>query len=167
MKTLLLNFLTGILVLQSCNPSLYQPGPSVIIEEPIVNIYEKLSNNQNELYLKANGWMISVFKDARSIIQYSDKTEGTIIGKYLLYSNREYKSQFLYSNMMPDSEIYAKIDIRVKDNKARISIQPMDSWKYHKNPNFGIYYTKEQAISDMEELSKNFYDSLIIKSTDF
>jgi hypothetical protein len=69
--------------------------------------------------------------------------------------------------MMPESEIYAKIDIRVKDNKTRISIQPTDSWKYHKNPNFGVYYTKEQAISDMNALCNDFLKFLQKESIKF
>ena len=43
-----------------------------------------MTDNQDDLFIKANDWMISMFKDASSVIQFNDKQEGVLIGKYLM-----------------------------------------------------------------------------------
>lgn len=136
-------------------------------EEPIVKIYD-VNGTKNELFINANRWMISIFKDARSVIQYSDKTEGILMGKYLLY----YPENLLYS-LCP--EIYAIIEITVKDNKVKISINP-DNYFYTKS-NYGIsywsgtqdsyIYSKEKALVDIDALCESFNSSLQIIKTEF
>ena len=100
-----------------------------IDEPPVVKTYTDLTDNQDNLFIKANDWMISMFKDASSVIQFNDKQEGVLIGKYLMGGETRTSSSF-YGSTSVDSRVYAKSDIRVKDNRARISIEPMDSWKY-------------------------------------
>jgi hypothetical protein len=54
------------------------------IDKPVIKTYTDLTDNQDELFIKANDWMISMFKDASSVIQFNDKQEGVLIGKYLM-----------------------------------------------------------------------------------
>jgi len=127
--------------------------------EPIIKTYD-VDGSQDELFLRANRWMISIFKDARSIIQYSDKVQGVLIGKYLLH--------YPQSLMDGYAEVYAIIEIKVKEGKALISIKPED-WSYITS-NYGIpywtgtqdkyIYTKEKAIDDINTLCENFYNYL-------
>lgn len=49
-----------------------------------------VSGEQNELYVRANNWMVGNFTDAKSVIQFSDKEEGIVTGKYLLRSTYEF-----------------------------------------------------------------------------
>jgi len=84
-------------------------------------IYEDLNKSQSDLYVISNSWMIDMFKDAESVIQFSDKETGSIIGKYLMQGT---VTQSGYMSI--DTRIFAKIDISLKDNRAKISIAPTD-----------------------------------------
>jgi hypothetical protein len=119
-----------------------------------VEVFENLKGTQNELYLKANDWMIKQFRDATSVIQHSDKEEGVIIGKYLMSGA---VSSGLYGSTT-DTRIYAIIDIRVKENKARIEIKPQNSWTYDEFT--GRLYDKQDAIRDMKLLGESFYQAM-------
>lgn len=155
-KNLFLISLMGALLLASCTPTKIL----VNFTEPIIKTFE-VNGIKDELFLNANRWMISTFKDARSIIQYSDKAEGTLIGKYLLYFNAPDVST-------SEECIYAIIEVTVKDRKARISITP-DNWiivqqkhtnYYYKNgrgANVREGYTKEMAIADIDALCESFH----------
>jgi hypothetical protein len=72
-----------------------------------------------------------------------------------------------YGNVSADSRVYAKIDIRVKDNRARISIEPMDSWKYDSS-GFTIYdYSEENFHQDMAKIMLSFENALKTDKIDF
>jgi hypothetical protein len=151
-RLLFLIGLTGSLILTSCTATKIL----VNFPEPIVKVYE-VNSSKDLLFINANRWMVSVFKDAKSVIQYSDKTEGVLMGKYLLNYN-SYSMQY----------VYAIIEIKVKDRKARISVTP-DNWTYSQY-NYGIphwtgtenstFYTKERAISDIDILCDSFNKGL-------
>lgn len=47
-------------------------------------VIEVAGKSTNDLYTKANLWFVDVFNDPRSLIQYSDKSEGVLKGKYYL-----------------------------------------------------------------------------------
>ncbi len=49
--------------------------------DEFVKVYEDLNSSQDDLYLKANEWIVGIFKDAKSVIQDTDKEKG-IEGKY-------------------------------------------------------------------------------------
>jgi len=138
----------------------------VNFSEPIVKMYE-VSGTKDELFINANRWMISAFKDARSIIQYSDKTEGTLIGKYLLYYKSVIKD---YYSSTSELNIYAIIEVTVKDGKARISITP-DSWNNKQYTDASgkeiDTYSQEKAIADINALCESFQKSLQTESIKF
>jgi len=158
-KVLFLLSLLGSLILTSCTAT----KVLVNFTEPIVKVYE-VYGAKDPLFINANRWMISIFKDARSVIQYSDKTEGVLMGKYLLNYN-SYSGQY----------VYAIIEITVKDGKGRISVTP-DNWTYS-TFNYGIphwtglgnttFYTKENAISDIDILCDSFNKGLQVTSNKF
>ena len=50
--------------------------------ETVIN----LEGKKSKLYVMANEWMVQAFNNAESVIQFQDKEEGVIIGKYLLKS---------------------------------------------------------------------------------
>lgn len=136
------------------------------IDKPVVKTYTDLTDNQDNLFIKANDWMISMFKDASSVIQFSDKQEGVLIGKYLM-SGTLNTSISRYGNVSADSRVYAKIDIRVKDNRARISIEPMDSWKYD-GSGLTIYdYSEEDFHQDIDKIMLSFENALKTDKIDF
>jgi hypothetical protein len=149
-------------LLSSCAATQYA---STSFSEPIVKTYD-VNGTKDELFLKSNLWMVATFKDAKSVIQYSDKTEGIITGKYLLH---------FYVNPYSNSEDskYAIIEIRTKDGKVRISVNP-DNWNYmtldmYNRPVKGSdwNYTKKMAITDIDALCESFHISLQAEGVKF
>jgi len=130
--------------------------------EYMVKTYDSLAGNKDQLFLKANGWMIKTFTNAASVIQHSDKEDGVIIGKYLMGGQL---STSMYGSA--DSRVFAIIDVRVKDQKARIEIKPQGPWQYDNSGMTIFNYSKEQAISDMKLLTKSFHKALSEKTIDF
>lgn len=124
--------------------------------ENVVKVYQDLIGTQDQNYLKANEWMIGIFKDATSVIQHTDKADGVIIGKYLMHGTTQ-TSQY-HSH---DSRVYAIIDIRVKEGKARIEIKPQGEWKYDSGGMTIYDYSKQQAISEMNLLADSFHNYMI------
>lgn len=157
MKTKLASL--AALVLFSCAPALIQFHE----DEHLVEIFEDLKASQDELYLKANSWMIETFKDAESVIQHSDKEEGAIIGKYLMSGGL---SSGMYGSTV-DTRIYAIIDIRVRDDKTRIEIKPQDSWHYDASGMTVYNFSKDDAKREMVRLAESFYNSIMKESVDF
>lgn len=139
-------------------------SPAVLIQfnedEQLVEVFENLPGTKEHLYLKANAWMIETFNNAESVIQHTDKEEGAIIGRYLM-SGELTQATGLGT---VDSRVYAIIDIRVKDGKARIEIKPQGKWTYYQSSTIGgryYNYSKEDAMQDMAQLSEGFYNSLL------
>ncbi len=71
-------------------------------------------------------------------------------------------------------DIFAIIDLRVKDNTARLSVKLLDEWYYKKldkNPYTGevIEYgkTKDAVLFQIGQLSQSFEKSLKTKSIEF
>lgn len=136
------------------------------IDKPVIKTYTDLTDNQDDLFVKANDWMISMFKDASSVIQFNDKQEGVLIGKYLM-SGTLNTSISRYGNVSADSRVYAKIDIRVRDGRARISIEPIGSWKYD-DSGLTIYnYSKENFYQDMDKLFLSFENAIKAETIEF
>lgn len=91
--------------------------------------------------------MVETFTSAKSVIQFQDKEEGIITGKYMLYSNIKTTAYGTVGN-----EVYAIINIRVKDNTTKITITPQGTWEYDPS-GFTIYnYSKEKATEDINNL---------------
>ena len=64
-----------------------------------------------------------------------------------------------------DSRVFAIIDIRVKDGKARLLIQPQ-TWRYMQGM-VGTAYTKEKALADMNALAESFNQALLKSEVKF
>tara|TARA_R110002111_G_C5848927_1_gene359559 strand:+ start:127 stop:594 length:468 start_codon:yes stop_codon:yes gene_type:complete len=145
-KLLLLPVLTLlILTFQSC---------AVITTEskPVTKVVNVEGATQNELYVRANNWMVSAFNNAESVIQFTDKETGTITGKYLLGTISQ------ASQYGPANRAFAIIQIQVKDGASKITITP-DSFKYAKGNPYTLY-TGEKAEEDINALMVSFEQSI-------
>lgn len=125
-KTIL--FLSISALLTSC----YSLMPTSVSLEPISKTIET-TGDKDELYVKSNNWMVETFNNAKSVIQFTDKESGTVIGRYLLEDN-----SFNYNYQYIERTIYAIIKLEVKDDAARITISPQP---------FDTTHKKEQAAS--------------------
>lgn len=112
--------------------------------EKIINI----KGSKNELYIKANEWMVRSFNSAKSVIQFQDKESGRIVGKYTLFnvSNAQFSSL--------DQTVSAIVTILVKDDAAKIDIEPTEGWKFQSATIWS--YRKDQADYDMDQLANSF-----------
>jgi hypothetical protein len=68
--------------------------------------------NAIDLYTKINLWFVDAFNSAESVIQYSDKAQGVIKGKYA------FRSTF---NGVP-AWIFSTVSVEIKDERYRITI---------------------------------------------
>ena len=78
---------------------------------PIQKVIEVPNVSSNDLFVRANNWMVNSFVNADSVIEYSDKDAGIIKGKFtntLTYFGGTVRSTTI-------------ITIETKENKARIS----------------------------------------------
>lgn len=124
-------------------------------------VFEDTPGTKDQLYLKANRWMIKEFVDASSVIQHNDKVDGTIIGKFLLYGSLRTGAYGVTS----DTRIFAIIEITVKDDKSRIQIRPQSSWTYSEESQNG--YSKTTAMRDIENLAESFHQAMVKEVQDF
>jgi len=118
-------------------------------KDELIKVYKDLNSTQDDLFWKAHEWLAGILKDAKSVVQHTDKGKGVIIGKYLMNS---------------PPEVYAIIDIRVKDGRARLEITPHDYF-YYETKMFS--YTKEDVINDMNQLAQSFFAKIKTEKIDF
>ena len=136
-----------ILFITSCT-SLQLP----LVESSILTkskIIENLNNPKDQLYITANKWMISVFNNAESVIQFSDKDSGTITGKYLLQGSTAYSG-----GIQIDTRIFAIIDIQLQDNRAKITIKPAHEVRANDQGKQDILLKIDTLISNFENSIK-------------
>jgi hypothetical protein len=115
------------------------------------------------LYVKANEWMVKTFNNAESVIEFQDKEEGRIIGKYLLKDNTV---TTMYGQW--GENIFAMINIYVRDNGVRISIKPQDQWNYGESGFSSIYnYSVEDAEKDIRNLIADFKNHMLTQETNW
>ena len=127
------------------------------VDKPFEYVTTHNGQSQSELFLKANDWMVSIFNNAESVIEYSDKDKGVIIGKYLMYGTiRESGNMYVSSTL--DTRVYAKINIFVKDNVVKLTIKPIGTWQYNKNTIYG--FTAENAKNKSDKLAESLNSAL-------
>lgn len=110
---------------------------------PVKSTVDIPSTDKNTLYVRANNWMVDAFKNAESVIQFSDKESGSISGRYFL------------ATVYHGEQAYATIKVRVKDEAAKITVTP-ESFTYVK----GTVYTEEDAQHDIRRLINSFETSM-------
>ena len=93
-----------------------------------VNKTIQLTTNKLDNFVKANEWMVNIFTNPESIIQFTDKEAGVIKGKYIIHVSTVPSSP--YSKEPPTSITHtAIITLRVKDKGAKIEIDPIGEFQ--------------------------------------
>ena len=148
MKQLLLLFIAATAF--SCG-SMY--NTELVEIQPMEKVIE-VDGAKNDLYVKANNWMVEQFVNAKSVVQFTDKESGTVTGKY------NYKSIYAtngYGQQVSSNDLFAILKIQVKDNTAKITIMP-ESF----NTVSGDWvpksarYTREEAVQDLTSTLNSF-----------
>ena len=105
----------------------------------------EVPGTKEELFVKANEWMVRTFNNAKSVIQFQDKEAGKIMGKYLMFSISQV-----------NTDVYSLITISVRDKATKIDIEPMGDWKYD-NSGMTVYnYSTEKAQSEIKRLIDDY-----------
>jgi len=113
-----------------------------------------------DIYTKANMWFVDAFKNADSVIQFSDKESGTIKGKYVSDMTLSGYQQYLTTTT---------ITVEVRDGRCRISFTDPSFKEYLVNGygvrmggfNGGDKPVKAQVMADNLQLEwKNLSSSL-------
>jgi len=97
-----------------------------------MDTFDNLNKPKTDLFIQSQEWLVKSFSDADNVIQFADKEEGVMMGRYLLTSHTIYD---FMGEVNSTSNIDAVIDIRVKDDKARIAILPLGKVTYRGKEN--------------------------------
>lgn len=147
MKKFLLIALTAVFII-SCETI---SGHQTETLETYESIFES-EGKKDELYLKSNKWMVETFKSSKSVIQFSDKESGMLIGKYIVKPANTVTG-LTGDKLTRQSEVSAIITLQLKDNRAKISIAPND---YEVVPNAQGITPKQDIIDRIEYLINNY-----------
>jgi hypothetical protein len=123
-------FILIAIALSSCTVTMITTAPSILEAHP--------EGLKDDLFVQANLWMVDNFKNAESVIQYTDKEAGVFKGKALIY----YSSGGTYSIA---SSIYATLTVETRDNYVSLNI------RVHEYAN-DTYGTRKKAV-DREVVS--------------
>lgn len=125
-----------------------------------INEVSKVINvkgSKTELYIKASTWMVETFSDAKSVIQFSDKESGTVMGKYLLKNTTTVFRDFDGHPTTFGEEIYVIIKILIIDNSVKIIVIPKNSWIVYEDSGIeNLNYSSNQAYSDIRNIINSF-----------
>lgn len=124
---------------------------------------ENLASTKEELFTRANRWMVGKFNNAESVVQHSDKEAGVIIGKYLMFGTVEVGSYSKYA----DSRVFAIIEINVRDDRAKIEVRPRGQWYYAPDGVVATKTSKDDAIKSIQNLMLSFEEAMRAKKSDF
>ena len=115
---LVLVFLVVFCVLTSCASSTSYKEVDEYDLNPITKVIEVPNASSGVLYVRANTWMVDVFKSSEGVIQFSDKDAGVIKGKFsTLIDGQGLNSTKTY-------QVNITLTIEVKEGKTRIQLEP-------------------------------------------
>ncbi len=117
-KAIILIFL--FLILSHCSVGLHGPkAPEAMLKYE--QTYDVANLSKNELFSEVNSWFVNQFLSSESVIEYSDKETGRIVGKYTFTSTTIVSYKTVY--------VLQTVDAYVKENKVRLYIH---------DPNYGM-----------------------------
>ena len=108
--TKLICFIVLLPLLVSCGTMMGAKAP--IEMRSIEQIIDIPNMTKENIYIKANSWFVETFNSAESVIEFQDKENGKIMGKYV----------YSYSEGVYTYDVRQVVDISIKDNKIKVSI---------------------------------------------
>jgi hypothetical protein len=157
-------FILGVGIVCLCFASCASLGPDVtgtVAYNEVINVD---GMKAVDIYTKANMWFVDAFKNADSVIQFSDKESGTIKGKYVADMTLSGYQQYLTTTT---------ITVEARDGRCRISFTDPSYKEYLVNGygvrmggfNGGDKPVKAQVMADnlqlqWKELASSLQNSL-------
>lgn len=104
--------------------------------------------SKDQIFVEANLWMIDIFNDAESVIQYSDKEAGVLKGRYVWFyqAPSQYTSEYKFTST---------ITLYIKDKNIRMSVQ---NEPYPSSINMGLTNMETIYNEKIGALRKSFYN---------
>jgi len=124
----------------------------------------KIEGSKNDLFVKANNWMVEIFKDSKSVIQFSDKEAGVVTGRYLF---KDFGNKYVLGERVDFGQIYAIIKLQVKDGATKITIDAEDFTEIHSEANKDYRYTKEKANQEIKSIMNKYKEYLKTEDNSF
>jgi len=119
---------------------------------------------KDDLYVKANQWMVENFNNSKSVIQFSDKEAGIVSGRYYFHGFTT-TAGYGTNATTETTDVYALIKLQVKDGASKISVKPED---FHYVEGFMIqnYGTQnEEGVESAIQGLLTGYEDYMINST--
>ncbi len=112
-------------------------------------IIEVQDQTKGQIFGNANKWAVKTFGSAESVLEYSNQEVGTISGKFIYPSS----DNFAYNGY---SDVKSIITIECKDNKLRLTLQPIEMLYVRKNGYGEVIERKWGAITSENQQYINF-----------
>ena len=152
---LILIFISGML---SCAPT--NKIPATEAEKQMTVSIDAPNISKNELFTRVNEFMVIHFVDSESVIQYSDKEEGKLMGKYVGEYTRPNGSTNLFKCVM---------SVDVRDNEIRLKFlrpQYQVDNKYSTLFSFvNLKVTMESVHNEWQELADDMEDYVKVEDS--
>ena len=100
--------------------------------------------SKNDLFTKTNAWFVDAFKSADSVIEYSDKEAGTVMGKWI----------YQYTEGVYSYAVRSTISVDVKDGKVRLIFKD-PYFKVLSNSLSGTTYVGQEFVPQKKEAGVN------------
>ncbi|WP_202740557.1 DUF4468 domain-containing protein [Acinetobacter sp. 'aerobic (ED)'] len=152
MKKLIL--IGSFLVLTGCATTPQKPAEPVKFEK----IYQIDGLNQAQVYDGARQWFATAFRSANAVIQYEDKTTGSIIGK----GNMAYRCSGFADCMTVTAGDRVDFTVRVdtKDGRMRVGYDNLTHYKPAQMINGVRYSETNRPITEGYPSAKIIVDEL-------
>jgi hypothetical protein len=148
MKKLLL--LSMLVAITSC-------GVMVPIDHSSFEAVVETPGTSEVLFVRANNWMVENFTNAESVIQFTDKESGTVTGKYHVgTAGGNYIA--ITGTTTPIVNVRALIKVRVRDNGAKIEIDPMP---YNINSEYKGHLSEANVALKMKAMLQSFREYMV------
>ena len=130
-------FLLSVFLFFSCGHKLETMAPvEKVIEAP---------GTKNQLYVRANNWMVESFNNAKMVVQFSDKEEGIVTGRYMMAPTWGYNG---YSVVQSGGH-FAIIQIQLKEGATKITVKP-EATRYTDK------WTSKDAVRNIRSLINSY-----------
>jgi hypothetical protein len=147
MKNLLIILVVG-LVCVACATSQIDQNDA----PPYISVVDIPGVSQDALYRRANSWFVDAFRSAESVIQYQDKDEGIIKGKYSF--------DIVRRGALIKTPMLGTITVEVKEGRYRVQFSDPQfanaESEIRKNPFLASLYSEDSMKDTYGEIKKSW-----------
>jgi Domain of unknown function (DUF4468) with TBP-like fold len=115
-------------------------------------LIDSVEGSQATMFSKAMEWMANTYKSSKSVIEFSDKESGKIVGKAIIFCDGK---SSLGMTPCENATISYTITITVRDGKYKCEIVDL----YHKGCDAGKYITQSAYSLNKTESKYNAWNN--------